>query len=251
MPSVDSPFVGSESTDRGSWLFVHVPKCGGTSVLNAIRATHPEPHGLELNGDHLVEKNAILEHFADRLARARVVFGHRVFAGLMRFMPQPARMVTVLRNPIDRAISHYNYILTRPPDRQRVHGVLTQNDVRVPFAAWLEGFPPASNHLVWMMFHVLGDSPRVFDFSLRAGAEEHRIVSARLREFAHVHVAEAGGVAAAIDQITGRGPRIENVNPRHAVDPADPEARAAAAAACPLDVAIYEQARRTFGVVRS
>lgn len=97
-----------------------------------------------------------------------------------------------------------------------------------------------------MLFHVLGDTPRVFDFSLHAGAAEHRVVTERLGAFADVHFVEAGGVAAAIRQITGHGPRVENANSSHAIDPADSEARAAAAAACPLDIALYEQARRAF-----
>lgn len=246
MPPVNSSRVENAPSD-GSWLFVHVPKCGGTSVLQAIRETHPAPGGLELNGDQFVDKSTILELAADRLPRARIVYGHRVFAGLRRLMPQPARMVTVLRNPVDRAISHYNFILTRPPDRQVVHGALTPDNVRVPFTAWLAEFPPAGNHLVWMLFHVLGDSPRVFDFSRRAGVEEYRVVSDKLHEFACVHLAETGGVATAIGQLTGRGPRIENANRQHAVDPADPDARAAAAAACSLDLAIYEQGRIQYG----
>mgnify|MGYP003350421959 FL=1 len=187
MPPADSPFKETDPTMRGSWLFVHVPKCGGTSVLQAIRETHPEPLGLELNGDQFVDKRTILESVADRLPAARVVFGHRVFAGLARSMPQPARMVTVLRDPVDRAISHYNYILTRPPDRQLAHGALTPSNLRVPFKAWLEEFPPARNHLVWMLFHVLGDSPRVFDFSLRVSAIEHGVeFTARLTTGDHV-----------------------------------------------------------------
>ena len=221
---------------RGSWLFVHVPKCGGTSVLQTIRETYPQPSGLELNGDHLVEKRVILDLYAERLTVARVVYGHRVFAGLRQFMPQPARMVTVLRDPIDRAISHYNFILTRPLERQRVLGALTRNDTRVPFVDWLKEFPPAANHLVWMLFHVLSDSPSVFDFARRVGLEEYRVVSAGLRQFTHIYFAEKGGVDAAIRKITGRGPRVENMNPQQFVDPADPDARAAAAAACHLDV---------------
>lgn len=243
MHSVVSSGLGREHAD-GSWLFVHVPKCGGSSVLHAIRETYPQPSGLELNGDHLVDKNTILSLFADRLSRAQVVYGHRVFAGLGRLMPKPTRMVTVLRHPVDRAISHYNFILTRPLERQRVHGALTRDGVRIPFADWLAEFPPAGNHLVWMLFQVLGDSPRVFDFSQRVGPEQFRVVSERIHQFVHLHLVEEGGVGTAIRQITAREPRIKNANRRHAVDPADLDARAAATAACHFDIAIYQLAKK-------
>ena len=120
----------------------------------------------------------------------------------------------------------------------------------MPFVAWLAEFPPAHNHLVWMLFHVLGNCPCVFDFSRRVGLDEYRVVSESLHMFAHVYLLEEGGIATAILQITGREPRIKNANRLHAVDPADPDARAAAVAACQLDIAIYEQARRNFNVMR-
>jgi hypothetical protein len=232
----------------GSSIFVHVTKCGGTSILNSIREAFPVPLGIELNGDRFSDKNSILAQIADRLPTAKIVYGHRVFAGLRPIMRQPVQMVTVLRNPIDRAISQYNYILTRPRERQIVHRALTQNNVRVPFAAWLEEFPPASNHLIWMLAQVLGDQPRVFDFSERAGVDDFRLVSRRLHMFSNVFFVENGGVDTAIRELTGLGPRRENVNAQRSIDPADPETRAAAAAASALDIAIYEQALRQFPV---
>ncbi|MEI6257083.1 MAG: hypothetical protein WCQ77_10615 [Planctomycetota bacterium] len=156
-------------------------------------------------------------------------------------------MVTVLRNPIDRAISQYNYILTRPPERQVVHRALTSDNVRVPFAAWLNDFPPASNHIVWMLYQVLGDENRIFDFSRRVGQAEFQLVSERLQSFSHIFFVETAGVDETTRVLTGLPPRVANVGTGKYVDPADPEARRIAADSCTLDRAVYEQARRSYG----
>ena len=232
---------------NGSWLFAHITKCGGTSILEAIRDAYPESSRLELNGDQYTEKTRILADVGGRLPSASIVFGHRVFAGLCHFMRHPVQMVTVLRNPIDRAISQYNYILTRPPERQVVHRALTSNNVRVPFEAWLNDFPPANNHIVWMLHQVLGDEPRVFDFSRRVGHPEFHLVSERLQSFSHIFFVETAGVAAATSAITGLQPRFANIGTGRFVDPADQQARRAAAQACGHDLVIYEQAFRHFG----
>ena len=230
-----------------SWLFVHITKCGGTSILEAIREAYTDSSRLELNGDHYTEKSRILSDAGGRLPSAAIVFGHRVFSGLVPFMRQPVQMVTVLRNPIDRAISQYNYILTRPPERQVVHRALTADNVRVPFAAWLNEFPPASNHIVWMLYQVLGEEPRVFDFSRRVGYAEFQLVSERLPSFSQIFFVETAGVEAATRILTGLPPRVANVGTGANVDPADPEARRMAAEACALDLAIYAQAVQQFG----
>jgi hypothetical protein len=237
----------SPIASNGSTLFVHIPKCGGTSILESIRAAFPESVRLELNGDQFTNKNQIAARVADRLPHASIVYGHRVFAGLGRHMRQPLRLVTVMRDPIERAISQYNYILTRPTERQLVHKALTPSHVRVPFAAWLYEFPPAANHIVWMLSQVLGDGPSVFDFSLRVGADESRLVSERLALFSDVYFFEQAGVDAAIEALTGLPPRRENAHTRRFVDPADPLVREAAALACTLDRAVYDHAKQTFG----
>ena len=46
-------------TGTGSWLFVHITKCGGTSVLTSIREAFPETARAEINGDEHVVKAEI------------------------------------------------------------------------------------------------------------------------------------------------------------------------------------------------
>lgn len=98
-----------------------------------------------------------------------------------------------------------------------------------------------------MLSQVLGDGPSVFDFSLRVGTEEARLVVERLTLFADVFFFRQSGVDAAIETLTGLPPRRENTHLRRFVDPSDPLVREAAALACTLDRAVYTHAQQTFG----
>lgn len=49
---------------------------------------------------------------ARRLGRIKVFKGHMPF-GLHKLLPQPATYITILRDPIDRAVSEYHYALSR------------------------------------------------------------------------------------------------------------------------------------------
>lgn len=46
-------------------------------------------------------------------ARLKVLKGHMAF-GLHEYMPQPCVYITMLRDPVERVISHYNYVLRTP-----------------------------------------------------------------------------------------------------------------------------------------
>ena len=98
-----------------------------------------------------------------------------------------------------------------------------------------------------MLHQVLGDEPRVFDFSRRVGHAEFQLVSERLQSFSHIFFVETAGVDAATRVLTGLPQRVANVGTGEYVDPADPEARLIAACSCALDLSIYEQARRSYG----
>lgn len=110
-PLVDRPLV-----------FVHLPKCGGTA-LHALLLSIAEHHHISRNEfcDDLMLPRILFEHknsYAP-VSHCRVVVGH-VASGLAdgydeRFAPA---YVTVLRDPIERVLSLYNYARRTPEHHQ-------------------------------------------------------------------------------------------------------------------------------------
>ena len=82
-------------------IFVHIPKCGGTSIEDAIwpgpRSEQDLWRGRYLNEDGL---NQSLHHLYAR--QIRDVVGASVFSSYFKF--------AIVRNPWDRAVSQYVYV---------------------------------------------------------------------------------------------------------------------------------------------
>jgi len=98
-------------TDDEALIFLHIPKTAGSTlhtllngnfparrVRNVFAATHDEPEVLAL---------AALDPAARE--QIRLLKGHMPF-GLHRYLPQRARYMTVLREPVARVISQYFYV---------------------------------------------------------------------------------------------------------------------------------------------
>lgn len=99
---------------RRAIIFVHIPKAAGTT-LNKILA---HQYGLNrvfalkegIEGRSLRDFQELPEAQRRKL---KVVRGHFNF-GLHDLLPQSSTYITLLRNPVDRALSHYYYVLKFP-----------------------------------------------------------------------------------------------------------------------------------------
>jgi Galactose-3-O-sulfotransferase len=98
---------------REAIIFIHLPKCGGTTFNRIIEWEYPPLRVFSIDPSFFRWSYHRLQQWpARRLARIQVFKGHMPF-GLHELLPQPATYITVLRDPIDRAVSEYYYALTR------------------------------------------------------------------------------------------------------------------------------------------
>jgi hypothetical protein len=93
-------------------IFLHVPKAAGSTLQEIIARQYAGGSSFVFTGDR--ER---YQGFIDLPERERAAYdlllGHVQF-GIHDHLPDPATYITMLRDPIDRVVSHYHFILARP-----------------------------------------------------------------------------------------------------------------------------------------
>jgi FkbM family methyltransferase len=90
---------------KASYYFFHIPKTAGTS-LNTILESVFTPN--EICPPHLWHE--LIAYDRDRLSSFRLFRGH-FYASLNQVVDGPLRGFVFLRNPIERALSHYGHVV--------------------------------------------------------------------------------------------------------------------------------------------
>lgn len=89
-------------------LFLHLPKTAGSSFRRIIEKQYG-PRAVWTIGDRTADDiDALVGLPASRLDRIRAIVGHIPY-GLHRLLPWPVDYVTILREPVDRVVSHFYY----------------------------------------------------------------------------------------------------------------------------------------------
>lgn len=103
------------------WVFLHVPKCGGTTLQAHLENHFVMDEGF-VNFSNWGRQYRLLRNrreFADRPAKerikARVLSGHQTYFGIDALVPEPrdVRYFTVVRDPAERCVSLYNFRRSR------------------------------------------------------------------------------------------------------------------------------------------
>ncbi|MCA9140111.1 MAG: sulfotransferase family 2 domain-containing protein [Planctomycetales bacterium] len=111
-------------------IFLHIPKAGGNSLLEFLRPNYPEDAHFDVSlGLKYVDRLNELETMpAEQQSRFRFISGHLPF-GIHQFLPQQSRYITVLRDPIDRVVSHYYFV--REQRKHPLHDAVMSKNMTV------------------------------------------------------------------------------------------------------------------------
>lgn len=91
-------------------IFIHIPKTAGSTLLRIMQREYGDAM-YHVGGERSVDQ--LLSLPPDRLAGIRAVAGHIPF-GLHELLDPPATYVTLLREPVDRIVSHFAYAARTP-----------------------------------------------------------------------------------------------------------------------------------------
>lgn len=96
-------------------IFQHIPKTAGNSFLDFLLPNFPVDVRIDLNEnlDYAGNIERLRTLNADSKKRLKLIYGHLPF-GVHEFVPQPTEYIAIFRNPVDRVVSHYYYVLEQP-----------------------------------------------------------------------------------------------------------------------------------------
>jgi hypothetical protein len=95
-------------------IFNHIPKTAGMSLNSLIERQYDTAVTYKTDPNLFWESIDLFKNLPDtRRAQLKLVTGHMIF-GFHQYLSQPYTYITVLRDPVDRVISYYYYILGFP-----------------------------------------------------------------------------------------------------------------------------------------
>ncbi len=224
-------------------IFMHMPKAAGSSFEAILFRQYPRGRFARLTG---APQN--LEEFANRSQAERdsfdVISGHLHY-GVHELLSRPATYITMLREPVDRVISHYHFVLSRP--EHYLHDKVVQGGITLQDYVTTRVTLEADNdHVRWLTPN--GHAGVHWGQCTRAMLDDAK---ARLAEFGAVGLTERFNESLALFKLTFgwgdmRGERRNITADRPAREAVSPEVRACIAERNALDVELYEFAERLF-----
>ena len=87
-------------------IFLHIPKTGGRSLENILLRKYAKEEALV----NVHKQMDVIARWPDeRKRKVRYIQGHFIY-GAHRNFPQACKYITMLRDPVDRVISHYYFV---------------------------------------------------------------------------------------------------------------------------------------------
>jgi len=165
-------------TEEEVFIFIHIFKTGGNTLTQEIEKNFPAEQVYARQGERILT--------ADRagLARYRYATGHYPYS-VHQFFPSRPLFGTMLRDPVDRALSVYGYTRSQPGDNE-VH-VIARNTTIDQFIA----HERIRTHISNVMTLFLAAEPDLFLSRAESMNRGHlELAKKRLSEMAFVGLTE-------------------------------------------------------------
>ncbi|MEI2608144.1 MAG: sulfotransferase family 2 domain-containing protein [Candidatus Promineifilaceae bacterium] len=94
-------------------IFLHLPKTAGTTLLRILDRQYPSASVYSIEADAHASVRQFRELPEEARGRFRLVRGHLPY-GIHTAIPRPTSYFTILRDPVERVLSYYFYILRTP-----------------------------------------------------------------------------------------------------------------------------------------
>lgn len=100
-------------TGEETLIYLHVPKAAGSTMISILERNVPPDRRFAVDGRDIQGSKKYLAGLspAER-AGIQLLYGHLSY-GWHELVPGPARYFTIVRHPVDRVVSHYNYVRFR------------------------------------------------------------------------------------------------------------------------------------------
>ncbi len=97
-----------------SLIFLHVPKAAGSTLHSIIERQYSKAATFHVEGNNVSRSIGEFRNLsAPRRETIKCLKGHMPY-GLHSYLAQPCTYITCLRDPVDRIISHYHFVLRTP-----------------------------------------------------------------------------------------------------------------------------------------
>ena len=98
-------------------IFIHIPKTAGGTLKDHIATQYPKTAIVKVNRFDLARKRRSLRDLVSR--DTRVIMGHLLYRDVEEFLDPQTKVITFLREPVERALSHYYFSAAVEIPRQR------------------------------------------------------------------------------------------------------------------------------------
>lgn len=123
---------------QSTTVFLHIPKTAGTTLYTIMDRQFSLKRTITVYGelDHLEKVKQAKALSSDLKNKIELVKGH-TYLGWDKFLPQKVNYFSLLRNPINRFISHYYYIKNLPT--HPLYNFIRDNDISLADFALIKG----------------------------------------------------------------------------------------------------------------